>query len=65
MRWAKPRSQLGAKLLVVDHPPQGQKQFPVAAVAQSPTTQHARFLEGPPSSCTTTGVPTANDSRTT
>src|SRR5208337_3267028 len=41
------RSQLGAKLLVVDHPPQGQKQLPVAAVAQSPTTQHARFLEGP------------------
>src|SRR5271157_4439041 len=40
------RSQLGAQLLVVDHPPQGQKQLPVAAVAQSPPTQNARFQEG-------------------
>ena len=30
------RGQLGTKLIVVDHPPQGQQQLAVAAVAQPP-----------------------------
>ena len=59
------RSEVGAELLIVDDPPQGQKQFAVGAVSQAAAAQNAGLSQSAPASCTTTGVPTAKASSTT